>query len=329
MNIAVLGAGGWGTTLAIHLARKNHRVRLWEVFPDYALVLQGKRKNLKFLPEISIPKEILISSDLGKVIFKAEVIIIAVPSFAMREVLEKLKIFDFSGMIILSATKGLEMNTNYRMSEVIEEELGDKIKWAVLSGPTVAKEVARGTPTTAVVASNDGKVAAILQRMLMGNRLRLYTSSDTIGVELGGCLKNIIAIAAGIADGLGFGANTKAALLTRGLAEMQRLGKKMGAKAETFIGLSGLGDLVTTCTSKNSRNRNFGEAIGQGKKMEQLLKKTEMVIEGINTTSVTCHLAKKFKVEMPITNAVYKVLFKDKNPLTAVNELMNRKEKTE
>jgi len=329
MNIAVLGAGGWGTTLSIHLARKNHRVRLWEVFPDYALVLQGKRKNLKFLPEISIPKEILISSDLGKVIFKAEVIIIAVPSFAMREVLEKLKIFDFSGMIILSATKGLEMNTNYRMSEVIEEELGDKIKWAVLSGPTVAKEVARGTPTTAVVASNDGKVAAILQRMLMGNRLRLYTSSDTIGVELGGCLKNIIAIAAGIADGLGFGANTKAALLTRGLAEMQRLGKKMGAKAETFIGLSGLGDLVTTCTSKNSRNRNFGEAIGQGKKMEQLLKKTEMVIEGINTTSVTCHLAKKFKVEMPITNAVYKVLFKDKNPLTAVNELMNRKEKTE
>ena len=315
--------------MAIHLVKKNYRIRLWEAFPDYALVLQRKRKNPKFLPNVSIPEEIFISSDLEKIISKAALIIIAVPSFAAREVLKKLKRFDLSKAIILSATKGMEMGSHLRMSEVIRDELGKKIKWAVLSGPTIAKEVVEGKPSTAVVASPRPKIARLVQKVLMDKSLRIYTSSDPIGVELGGCLKNIIAIAAGIADGLGFGTNSKAALLTRGLAEIAAIGKKMGAKSFTFMGLSGLGDLVTTCTSKNSRNRNFGEAIGRGRRMEQLLKETEMVIEGVNTTKVVCHLAKKFSLETPIANVVYQILFEKKDPLTAVDELMSRKEKAE
>ncbi len=329
MNIAILGAGGWGTTLAIHLHQKNYQMRLWEVFPEYASLLQRERKNPKFLPGVSIPEKILISSDLEKVIFKAELIILVVPSFAAREVLRKLKKSSPAKAIILSATKGMELNTNYRISEIIKEELGKKNKWAVLSGPTIAKEVAEGKPSTAVVASSRPEIARLVQKVLMDKSLRIYTSCDPIGVELGGCLKNIIAIAAGIADGLGFGTNSKAALLTRGLAEISALGKRMGAKSSTFAGLSGLGDLVTTCTSKNSRNRNFGEAIGKGKKMEQLLKETEMVIEGVNTTKVVYRLAKKFSLEIPITNAVYQILFKKKDPLIAVDELMTRKEKAE
>ena len=329
MNIAVLGAGGWGTTLALHLNRKNYHVKLWEVFPEYASLLQRERKNPKFLPGYSIPEKILISSDLKKVIFKAELIILVVPSFAAREVLRKLKKFDFAQAIILSATKGMEIGTNYRISEIIKEELGKKVKWAVLSGPTIAREVVAGKPSTAVVAAPKPEIAKLVQKVLMDKKLRIYTSSDPIGVELGGSLKNIIAIAAGIADGLGFGANTKAALLTRGLAEISLFGKKMGAKSSTFIGLSGLGDLVTTCISKNSRNRNFGEAIGKGKRMKKLLKESEMVIEGINTTRVVYYLAKKSRIDMPITHSLYQILFEDKKPLLAVSELMGRKEKAE
>ena len=329
MNIAILGAGGWGTTLAIHLHRKNYQIRLWEVFPEYASLLQRERKNPKFLPGVSIPEKILISSDLEKVIFKAELIILVVPSFAAREVLHRLKKFNLAKTIILSATKGMELNTNYRISEIIKEELGKKVKWAVLSGPTIAREVMEGKPSTAVVASPRAEIARSAQRVLADKNLRIYTSSDPVGVELGGCLKNIIAIAAGIADGLDFGANSKAALLTRGLAEISAFGQKMGAKSSTFTGLSGLGDLATTCISKNSRNRNFGEAIGKGKKMKKLLKETEMVIEGVNATEVVYHLAQKLMVEVPITNSVYQILFEDKNPLIAVGELMSRKEKTE
>ena len=329
MNIAILGAGGWGTTLAIHLHRKNYQIRLWEVFPEYASLLQRERKNPKFLPGVSIPEKILISSDLEKVIFKAELIILVVPSFAAREVLHRLKKFNLAKTIILSATKGMELNTNYRISEIIKEELGKKVKWAVLSGPTIAREVMEGKPSTAVVASPRAEIARLAQRVLADKNLRIYTSSDPVGVELGGCLKNIIAIAAGIADGLDFGANSKAALLTRGLAEISAFGQKMGAKSSTFTGLSGLGDLATTCISKNSRNRNFGEAIGKRKKMKKLLKETEMVIEGVNATEVVYHLAQKLMVEVPITNSVYQILFEDKNPLIAVGELMSRKEKTE
>ena len=329
MNIAILGAGGWGTTLAIHLHRKNYQIKLWEVFPEYASLLQRERKNPKFLPGVSIPEKILISSDLEKVIFKAELIILVVPSFAAREVLHRLKKFNLAKTIILSATKGMELNTNYRISEIIKEELGKKVKWVVLSGPTIAREVMEGKPSTAVVASPRAEIARLAQRVLADKNLRIYTSSDPVGVELGGCLKNIIAIAAGIADGLDFGANSKAALLTRGLAEISAFGQKMGAKSSTFTGLSGLGDLVTTCISKNSRNRNFGEAIGKGKKMKKLLKETEMVIEGVNATEVVYHLAQKLMVEVPITNSVYQILFEDKNPLIAVGELMSRKEKTE
>ncbi len=329
MNIAILGAGGWGTTLAILLHQKNYQIRLWEVFPEYASLLQRERKNPKFLPGVSIPEKILISSDLEKVIFKAELIILVVPSFAAREILHKLKKSSPTKAIILSATKGMELNTNYRISEIIKEELGKKIKWAVLSGPTIAREVVEGKPSTAVVASPKPEIAKLMQRVLMNKKLRIYTSSDPVGVELGGSLKNIIAIAAGIADGLGFGANTKAALLTRGLAEISAFGQKMGAKSFTFTGLSGLGDLVTTCISKNSRNRNFGEAIGKGKRMKKLLKETEMVIEGINTTKVVHRLAQKLMVEVPITSSVYQILFEHKNPLIAVGELMSRKEKAE
>jgi len=328
MNITVLGDGGWGTTLAILLFNKGYHLTLWSAFKDYAQYLDKKRENKKFLPGIKIPKRIEITSDLEKSLSNKEIIILAIPSIYLRNILKEVKKYKINSLIFVSAVKGIEQKTLLRMSEVIKEELGE-IKLGVLSGPTIACEVARGIPTTCVVASNDEKIAKLLQDVFITERFRVYTNSDVVGVELGGSLKNVIAIACGISDGLGFGTNTKAALLTRGLAEISRLGQAMGADARTFAGISGLGDLVTTCMSPFSRNRWVGEEIGRGKKLKEVLKKMAMVAEGIFTTDSAYRLSLKYKVEMPITKEVYLVLYKNKPAFRAVDDLMKRKRKGE
>ncbi|MDP3143262.1 MAG: NAD(P)H-dependent glycerol-3-phosphate dehydrogenase, partial [Candidatus Omnitrophota bacterium] len=252
----------------------------------------------------------------------------AVPSHFFRRVIRSLKQYDLQGKIILSVTKGIESSTLMRMSEVIEDELG-KVKLAVLSGPTIAKEVAMGIPTTAVIASRDLKIAKKLQQIFNNGNFRVYTNSDLIGVELGGSLKNVIAIACGVSDGLGFGTNTKAAILSRGLTEMSRLGKVLGAKGNTFSGISGLGDLVTTCISPFSRNRFVGEQLGKGKSLKEILKKMQMIAEGVETAKSVYKLSNKYKVSMPITLEVYNILYRNKNPKIAVQDLMRRKLKAE
>lgn len=327
MTIAVIGDGGWGTTVAIHLAKLKHCVRLWSVFPEYADALNKARENKKFLPGVKIPQSITISSDIRKTINKADVIVLAVPSVHMREVLKRLKGFDKSARFI-SLTKGIENSTLLRMSEVISEVLG-KVKLTVLSGPSIAYEVARSMPTTVIAASKNKALAKETQELFMTERFRVYTSSDVIGVELGGSLKNIIAIASGVADGLGFGANSKAAILTRAIRELTRLGVACGAKKETFSGLSCLGDLVTTCMSGRSRNRWLGEEIGRGRPPADIIENTEMAIEGFATTRSAYELAKKLKVEMPITSQVYEILYKGKDPGKAVKSLMTRAPKDE
>jgi glycerol-3-phosphate dehydrogenase (NAD(P)+) len=323
-----VGDGGWGTTLAILLCVKGFAVSLWGAFPDYIKLLKSKRENIKFLPGTKIPKEIKLTSSLEEALDKRDVVILAVPSQYMRGVLQMMKMHNLQGKSFVSVTKGIETKSLKRMSEVIEEVLGFG-KIAVLSGPTIALEVANGVPTTAVIASEDRILARDMQDIFMTDRFRVYTAEDVAGVELGGALKNIIAIAAGTCDGLGFGANAKAALLTRGLVEIVRLGASMGAKRETFYGLSGLGDLATTCISQYSRNRWLGEEIGRGKKLQKILKETEMIVEGVATTESACELAKKHEVEMPIAKEIYRVLYENKDPRAAVHDLMTRSPKME
>jgi glycerol-3-phosphate dehydrogenase (NAD(P)+) len=329
LNIAVLGDGGWGTTLAILLSRKGYRLTLWSAFSDYARALNKKRVNSRFLPGVKIPKDIVITASLKDVLINKQVIVLAVPSEHLRKVLRKIKKLDFSrDAIYVSVSKGIEVGTLKRMSQVIHEELG-AVKLAVLSGPTIAHEVARGIPTTAVITSSDEHMRKYLQSVFMTDRFRIYTNYDVVGVELGGSLKNIIAIACGIADGLGFGTNAKAAILSRGLAEIARLGSVMGANPATFSGISGLGDLVTTCVSTHSRNRYVGEQIGKGKTVKEILKRFEMVAEGVPTAKSAFALSQRYKIDMPITAEIYRVLYKNKPPLKAVKDLMTRQGKEE
>ena len=337
INIAVLGDGGWGTTLAILLQQKGFRVTLWGAFADYVSQLNIKRVNVKFLPHLKIPKKIEITHNLNKAISGKQLIILAIPSQYMRKITRRLKKQPaFSKQpIYLSVTKGIELGTLKRMSEVIHEELGN-IMLAVLSGPSIAQEVAKGIPTTAVIACDDKDVRKYLQNIFMTEKFRIYTNDDVVGIELGGSFKNIIAIACGISDGLGFGTNTKAAILSRGLAEISRLGAAMGAKINTFSGISGLGDLVTTCISPYSRNRFVGEKIGKGKSLREIKAHMQIpacrqagIAEGIPTTKSAYALSLKYKVEMPITKEVYAVLYKNKSPLKAVRDLMTREKKEE
>jgi len=329
LNITVLGDGGWGTTLAILLSRKGFKPILWGAFPDYVSYMRKKRTNTKFLPGVKIPRNIEITHDLEYAIKNRNLLILAVPSQYMRKVLKKVKQCDYtSSAVFLSVTKGIEVGTLKRMSEVIREELAN-VKISVLSGPTIAQEVARGIPSTAVIASHDEKIRKYLQNIFITDRLRIYTNADVTGVELGGSLKNIIAIACGVSDGLGFGTNTKAAILSRGLAEISRLGHVMGANISTFSGITGLGDLVTTCISPYSRNRFVGEEISKGKSLKQIESHMQMVAEGVPTTKSAYALSLKYKVDMPITREVYLVLYKNKSPLKAVGDLMTREKKEE
>ncbi|PIW69816.1 MAG: NAD(P)H-dependent glycerol-3-phosphate dehydrogenase [Ignavibacteriales bacterium CG12_big_fil_rev_8_21_14_0_65_30_8] len=331
MRISVLGAGGWGTTLAILLHYNRHSVTLWEYKNDYAKFLDKKRENKTYLPGISIPKEMIITHNLNNAATDKNIIVLAVPSQFLRSVIKKIDKSLLKNSILVSVSKGIENNTLLTMSQMVlnviptlsENQIG------VLSGPSHAEEVSRRIPTTVVTASKDFDTSKTIQSAFITSYFRTYSSTDVLGVELGGAFKNVIAIGAGIIDGLKFGDNTKAAIMTRGVAEISRLGISMGAQPETFAGLSGMGDLIVTCMSKHSRNRFVGEQIGKGKKLKQVLKEMTMVAEGVMTSKSAAQLAKKMKVDTPITNEVYNILFKNKDPLKATTDLMTREMRME
>lgn len=332
-NISMIGDGGWGTTLAIYLAKKGYPIKLWSAFPEYAQQIQSTRINRKFLPGIEIPHTIEITSDLTAAVEASEILVLAVPSQFLRSILKKIKKISpeknsLNNKIILSVVKGIETTTLMRVSQIIEDILGT-VNLAVLSGPTIAGEVVKDIPTTAVIACKKSKVAQALQYIFNSPTFRIYTNTDVIGVEVGGSLKNVIAISCGVCDGLGYGSNTKAAIVTRGLAEMSRLGAALGAKPKTFAGLTGLGDLITTCFSSQSRNRTVGEHLGKGTPINQILNSMNMVAEGVETAKAAYRLSLKHKIPMPITTEVYNILFKGKSPQLAVTDLMTRKTKAE
>ncbi len=327
-KITVIGNGGWGTTLAILLYKKGYEVTLWGADASYVAYLSEKRENVKFLKGISIPEGVGITAEISDKLMDAQFIVSATPTPYLRSVLAKLKDIFVYEIPIVSVTKGIENNTLMRPSEVIADVLGTH-PISLLLGPSHAEEVARGLPTTIVASSKDGNLARIVQEVFTTDRFRVYTNPDTTGVELGAAMKNVIAIAAGICDGLKFGDNSKAALISRGLVEISRLGIAMGAQRSTFSGLTGLGDLITTCISPYGRNRWVGEQIGKGKKLQEILEKMEQIAEGVWTTKSVLALSHKFNVEMPITKEIYNVLFTGKNPLEAVSNLMMRAPKSE
>ncbi|HGY55279.1 MAG TPA: NAD(P)H-dependent glycerol-3-phosphate dehydrogenase [Caldithrix abyssi] len=331
MRVAMIGAGSWGTALALVLNDNGHEVSCFTIDEDTVKDVRTKKENSKYLPGIAIPENILFSTDLSEVVHGADLIVNAVPSQVTRKALPDVVRFEEAKQAVwVTVSKGIENNTYLRISQVINEVGGiptDKI--VALSGPSHAEEVGKKIPTAVVTASTNLESAKLVQNAFMTPYFRVYASDDVIGVELGGALKNIIALAAGICDGAGFGDNTKAALMTRGLVEIQRLGMKMGAKRETFSGLSGIGDLIVTCMSRHSRNRHVGEQIGKGRKLQEVLDEMVMVAEGVKTTLSAYELAQKYRVEMPITEQIYLTLFKDKSPHQAMIDLMTRESKVE
>ncbi len=331
MKISVLGAGGWGTTLAILLHYNGHRVSLWEYKRSYAKDLIKKRENSHYLPGIKIPKEISITHDLDESTEDKNLIVLAVPSQFLREVIKKIERKDLEDAILVSVAKGIEKDSLMTVSQMLKDvhRFLDNSQLSVLSGPSHAEEVSQRIPTAVVAASLDEETSKAVQAAFMTSYFRVYSSTDILGVELGGAFKNVIAIGAGIIDGAGFGDNTKAAIMTRGVAEISRLGLAMGAQPETFAGLSGMGDLIVTCMSRHSRNRYVGEQIGKGKKLKEVLKSMEMVAEGVVTSKSAMQLAVKYEIETPITTEVYKILYEDKDPIKATTDLMTRDMKTE
>ncbi|TCK98292.1 glycerol 3-phosphate dehydrogenase (NAD(P)+) [Natranaerovirga hydrolytica] len=322
-RISIIGAGSWGTALGILLAKSGHQVKIWSILKDEIKMLNEEREHKDKLPGIAIPSNIYGTTDLKEAMEDTKIVVMAVPSKFVRETSKKVKEFIQKDQIIVNVAKGLEESTLLSLAEVIEEEMPDN-EVAVLSGPSHAEEVAKDIPTTCVVGANSKSVANKVQDVFMSKTFRVYTSPDIKGIELGGALKNVIALAAGISDGLNFGDNTKAALMTRGIAELSRLGIAMGASVHTFAGLSGIGDLIVTCTSMHSRNRRAGILIGQGQTLEEAIKEVNMVVEGVNTAKAAYEISKKYAIEMPIIEQIYKVLFENKNPKEAVEDLMLR-----
>ena len=330
MNITILGAGSWGTTLALILNENKHTVTCWSFDKNDIDLIRTSGENKKFLPGVPIPESIIFTNNLKGSIDRAEVVVVAVPSHAVRSVMESFDLENRQDLIWVNVAKGIENNSLLRVSEVISEVGGiPEDKLAVLFGPTHAEEVSRKIPTAIVAASADRGTATLVQDLFMTGYFRVYANLDIIGVELGGALKNIIAVAAGICDGAGFGDNTKAALITRGLVEINKMGVKLGANPDTFAGLSGMGDLIVTCTSKHSRNRYVGELIGKGRKLQAVLDEMVMVAEGVKTTASAYELSKRENIEMPITKQVYLSLFEDKPPVEAMKDLMTRDAKIE
>lgn len=327
-KISVLGAGSWGTALAMLLYHNGHEVRLWSALEDEVEMLREKREHMSKLPGVRLPEEMQITSDLEESLKDPDVAVLAVPSPFTRSTAGRMAPFTKKGQIIVDVAKGVEENTLMTLSEIISEEI-PQADVCVLSGPSHAEEVGRGIPTTCVVSARKRKTAEYLQGIFMSPVFRVYTTPDILGVELGGALKNVIALAAGTADGLGYGDNTKAALITRGIAEMARLGTKMGAKTETFYGLSGMGDLIVTCASVHSRNRKAGYLMGKGYTMKEAMDEVKMVVEGVYSAKAAKSLAEKYQVEMPIIEEVNKVLFENKPAADAVRDLMIRDKKVE
>ncbi len=329
-KIAIIGAGGWGTALAGLLDENGHKVTIYEYFKAYASRLEKERENKIFLPGVKLKKTIKITNSMPEAVKDSKIIILAVPSKFAAVFIEKLKELKLpAGTVILSVIKGLDTRTLERISVKIEKCLGKKVKLAVLSGPSHAEEVGKRMPTAVIIASKNIKTAKYLQRVFSCGHFRVYTSKDVTGVELGGALKNVIAISKGILDGMGLGDNTKAALLTRGMAEMKRLAVRLGAKPETLNGLAGFGDLIVTSMSSHSRNRSVGERIGRGEKLSAIIASMDMVAEGVTTVAAVYKLAKKKKVKMPIVEETYGILMKNKDPKSAIYELMTRKLKNE
>ena len=330
MKVTVLGGGSWGTALAIILFNNGHEVTLWEYNKQYVKELKKFAENKVFLPGVSIPKEIEITNSLKEASLNKHLIVIAVPTQFIRGVLVQMKKFPFKNTTFVSVSKGIEKETLLTVNHIISEVLEiDDDSIGVLSGPSHAEEVSRKIPTAVVAASTSIETAEEIQAAFANSYFRVYSSTDIIGVELGGALKNVIAVGAGIIDGAKFGDNTKAAIMTRGIAEISRLGIHLGARPETFSGLSGMGDLIVTCMSRHSRNRYVGEQIGMGKKLPEVLKSMKMVAEGVETCKSVHQLAAKHQIDVPIVNAVYNILFNEKDPIKVTYDLMSRGMKSE
>lgn len=327
-TISVLGAGSWGTALALLLYKNGHEVVLWSALEDEVKMLDEKREHASKLPGVKLPSDMKITTDLEGCLMGPDLAVLAVPSPFTRSTAHQMAPFVKDGQMIVNVAKGIEEQTFMTLSEIIEEEL-PKADVAVLSGPSHAEEVGRGLPTTCVVSARTRQTAEYIQGLFMSPVFRVYTTPDILGVELGAALKNVIALAAGTADGLGYGDNTKAALITRGIAEIARLGMKMGAKPETFYGLSGIGDLIVTCASVHSRNRKAGYLMGKGYSMQEAMDEVKMVVEGVYSAKAAKGLAQKYQVEMPIIEEVNQVLFSGKSAADAVQGLMVRDKKIE
>jgi glycerol-3-phosphate dehydrogenase (NAD(P)+) len=331
MKVTVIGAGSWGTTLALLLYGGSHTVTLWTYKSEHARAMQTARLNAEFLPDVPIPSDMEITDQILPAVRAAEMIVSAVPTQYVRSVFETIGDEDLSGKVVVNVAKGIENTTLMTISEIIEDCCPSvrRKKQAIISGPSHAEEVSRNVPTAVVAASPSLDTARLVQQAFLTPYFRVYSSGDLRGVELGGALKNVIAVAAGISDGIGFGDNTKAALLTRGIVEITRLGLAMGAEQSSFSGLSGIGDLIVTCTSRHSRNRYVGEQIGKGRKLDDIQNEMVMVAEGVATTRSVYELSDQYEIDMPISTEVYRMLFEGKDPHQATEELMTRDVKIE
>ena len=327
-NVGVLGAGSWGTALSVLLSDNGHQVTVWSIDENEVNMLNEKREHELKLPGVKLPDDMVITGNMRSAIQGKDFLVLAVPSPFTRSTARKMSPMVAEGQIIVDVAKGIEESTLMTLSRQIEQEI-PQADVAVLSGPSHAEEVGRRLPTTCVIGAKTRKTAEYLQSMFISNVFRVYTSPDILGIELGGSLKNVIALAAGIADGLGYGDNTKAALITRGIAEIARLGVKMGGKIESFTGLTGIGDLIVTCASVHSRNRKAGYLIGQGMSMQEAMDEVKMVVEGVYSAKAAAKLAKEYDVSMPIVEEVNAVLFEGKSPAEAVNDLMMRESRSE
>ncbi|WP_342469690.1 NAD(P)H-dependent glycerol-3-phosphate dehydrogenase [Ureibacillus sp. FSL K6-3587] len=330
-KVTVLGAGSWGTALAMVLTENGHDTLIWSHREDQANEINERHTNEKYLPNIQLPEKLTATSDIKSAVEHGEILVFAVPTKAIREVAGQVMNYLDKKVLIVHVSKGIEPDTLKRISEILEETLDPRVveDIVVLSGPSHAEEVVLHHPTTITAACANLRSAEKIQDLFMNHYFRVYTNTDVIGVELGGALKNVIALAAGISDGLNYGDNAKAALITRGLAEIARLGVRMGGNPFTFAGLTGMGDLIVTCTSVHSRNWKAGNMLGKGMKLDEVLDNMGMVVEGVRTTKAAYQLAQKYDVSMPITTALYQVLFENKDPKDAVDELMHRLKKRE
>lgn len=327
-KIGVIGAGSWGTALTVLLNSNGHQVTVWSAIEDEIKMLQQEREHKDKLPGVALAESIQFTTDLQEAIAGKDLLVLAVPSPFTRSTSKRMKEFVEENQIIVNVAKGIEEDSMKTLTEIIEEEIPQAVV-TVLSGPSHAEEVGKGLPTTCVVGAKDEKTAEYIQETFMNSVFRVYTSDDILGIELGGALKNVIALAAGVADGLGYGDNVKAALITRGISEISRLGVAMGGRKETFGGLTGIGDLIVTCASVHSRNRKAGMLIGQGYTMEEAMKEVKMVVEGVYSAKAALQLSRKYNVELPIIEQVAAVLFEGSEPKDAVDALMGREKKSE